>query len=159
MFAPGTQRRLLVLAAIAFGAFGIVAFVVRRLGASEATVSILAGAMAYGLLIAAVVVLVRGYRRRGVASPEVLSAWLREHPGIVSALGSPIVVGRVSGDALGPGHGQANVSVPLTGPVGRGVAHLSLARLGREWEVLGGVLEVRGERMTLSSRVSSDAER
>lgn len=157
MFAPGTQRRLLVIGALAFGSFALIAFVVRQAGGSQETVSIIGGAAAYGFLIAAIVILIRGWRNRGAGDREAIGAWLREHPGVVGELGSPVVVGRPGGDALGPGHGQANVVVPLSGPAGRGVAQLSLARLGREWEILGGVLEVRGERMPLSARVSSDA--
>ena len=156
-FAPGTQRRLLVIGALAFGAFAIVAFVVRRVGGSQETLSIIGGVVAYGFLIAAVVTLIRGWRNRGAGDRDQIGAWLRDHPAVVSALGAPIIVGKPGGDALGPGHGQANVIVPLSGPTGRGVASLSLARLGREWEILGGTLEVRGERMPLSARVSSDA--
>lgn len=156
-FAPGTQRRLLLIGGFAFGAFAILAFVVRRMGGSQETLSIVGGAVAYGFLIAAVVVLIRGWRNRGAGDRDAIGAWLRDHPVVVGALGGPVVVGRPGGDGLGPGHGQANVVVPLSGPTGRGVAELSLARLGREWEILGGTLEVRGERMPLAARVSTDA--
>lgn len=156
-FAPGTQRRLLVIGGLAFATFAILAFVVRRMGGSQETLSVVGGAIAYGFLIAAVVVLIRGWRNRGVGDRDSIAAWLCDHPVVVGALGSPVVVGRPGGDGLGPGHGQANVMVPLSGPTGRGVAELSLARLGREWEILGGTLEVRGERMPLAARVSSDA--
>ena len=64
MFAPGTQRRLMLTAAWLFGIFLVVAFVFRRLDISEETDAIVAGVTAYVFLLAAAVILYRGWRQR-----------------------------------------------------------------------------------------------
>jgi hypothetical protein len=156
-FAPGTQRRLLIVGGLAFGTFAIATLVIRRLDGSDQTLSLVGGVVGYVFLVVAVVILVRGWRNRGAGDKDAVGAFLRGHPAVAEAVGSPVSVGRAGGDVLGRGHGQATLSVPVSGPAGRGTAEIVMARLGREWEILGGTLEVHGERVPLGHEVRSDA--
>lgn len=156
-FAPGTQRRLLIIGALAFGTFAIATFAVQRSGQSQETLSIVGGIIGYGFLVLAAVVLVRGWRNRSAGDRTAISAFLAEHPAVVDAVGSPITLGRPGGDALGRSDGQATIIVPVSGPAGSGMAEIVMARLGREWEILGGTLEAHGEQVPLSLGVRSDA--
>lgn len=149
-FAPGTERRLLLAGGVMFGAFLVVAFTFRRLDVSQETLSLVGGAFAYGFLLTAAVILVIGWRRRGVSMPAAIARFLEGHPAVVRAVGSPITVEAPPAQG-GParGHAQANVRVTVTGPQGSAVADLVMARLDREWEVLSGALEGEGRRVPL----------
>lgn len=156
-FAPGTQKRLLIIGALAFGTFAIATFGVQRFGESQETLSIVGGIIGYGFLVLAAIVLVRGWRNRSAGDRSAIASFLAEHPAVVDAVGSPVTLGRPGGDVLGRSDGQATIVVPLSGPAGSGLAELVMARLGKEWEILGGTLEAHGEEVPLTSGVRSDA--
>jgi hypothetical protein len=50
----------------------------------------------------------------------------------------------------GKGGGTATLRVPVAGPAGDATADLVMAKLDAHWEVLGGELEVDGERVPLT---------
>lgn len=157
-FAPGTQKRLLIVGGFAFGTFAIATFAVQRWGASQEVLSIVGGAIAYAFLVIAVVILIRGWRNRSAGDRTAISAFLSDHPAVTEAVGSPVAIGSVGGDVLGRSEGQATITVPVTGPAGSGIAELVMARIGRsDWEILGGTLDAHGEEISLSSGVRSDA--
>jgi len=150
IFARGTQRTLIILGLVLFGAFGIVAFVFRRLDVSQETLSIVGGVFAYAFLVAAGVVLVRGWRRRGGDAARAATRYAARHPAVVSAVGQPVRVGRPQGVVpVSGGAAQANLIVPISGPDDEGWLDLVMARLGREWEVLSATLVVDGDRVRL----------
>lgn len=155
-FAPGTQKRLLIVGALAFGTFAIATFSVQRWGASQETLSIVGGVIAYGFLVVAGVILVRGWRNRSAGDRNAISAFLADHPAVTDAVGSPVEIGRIGGDVLGRSEGQATITVAVTGPAGSGIADLVMARLGRDWEILGGTLDAHGEEIPLTGGVRSD---
>jgi hypothetical protein len=150
IFARGTQRTLLITGAVLFGAFGIVAFVFRRLDVSQQTLSIVGGVFAYAFLVVAVIVILR-WRRRGRDASRAATRYVVRHPAVASAVGEPVRVGRPQGEM--PAHGgasQANLVVAISGPEGEGWADLVMARLQRDWEVLSATLVVDGDRVRLA---------
>ena len=152
-FGPGTQRVLLLTAAALFGAFFIVAFVFRRLDVSQETLSIVGGVFAYAFIVAAAVILVRGWRRRGMDVERPITGFLADHPTVVDAVGHPVSVGSPAGQVpTGTGPGQANLSVPVSGPAGRAQVDRVMARLSRRWEVLSAALVRGGDRQPLAGR-------
>ncbi len=155
-FAPGTQKRLLIVGALAFGTFAIATFTIQRTDGSQETLSIVGGAIAYGFLVLAAIILVRGWRNRSAGDRDAIAAFLSDHPAVTEAVGSPVTLGRPGGDVLGRTEGQATISVSVTGPGGSGIAELVMARLGRDWEILGGTLDAHGEEISLTSGVRSD---
>jgi len=62
--AKGPLRVILLIGAILFGAFAVVAFVFRRLDVSQEALSVVGGVLAYAFLVAVAVVLVVHWRRR-----------------------------------------------------------------------------------------------
>jgi hypothetical protein len=140
-----------MLGALFFGVFAVVAFVFQRLDVSQEALSIVGGALAYGLLASlAAVWLVRRRRRRGL-SDRIVVSYLTEHPRVQQTVGRPVEVGSPHGDVrLEAKGGTANLRVPVAGPHGDATADLVVAKLDANWEVLGGELEVDGERVPLT---------
>jgi hypothetical protein len=152
-FGPGTQRTLLLTAATLFGVFFVIAFVFRRLDVSQDTLSIVGGVFAYVFIVAAAVILIRGWRRRGMDVQRPIAGFLAEHPVVKDAVGHPVSVGTPAGQVpTGTGPGQANLSVPVSGPAGRAQVDLVMARLSRRWEVLSAAMVRDGEREPLLRR-------
>jgi hypothetical protein len=142
-------RRLLLLAAVLLGVFAVAAFVFRRADVSQATQSIVGGALAYAFIVGAATLWVLDRRRRQGLSERRVVRYLAEHPRVQSAVGRPVRVGAPTGDLRGKA-GQVNLSVPVSGPLGEAVAHLVMARLDSAWEVLAADLVVDGERVPLT---------
>jgi len=145
------QRTVLLTGAFLFGVFFIVAFVFRRAGVSQDTLSIVGGAFAYVFLAAVVAILVIGWRRRGRDAGAAAERFVARHPSVVESVGRPLDVGRPEGEVpSGSGPAQANLMVPVSGPGGAGKVDLVMARLGRQWEVLSASLLVDGDRVRLA---------
>jgi hypothetical protein len=145
-----TERRILLAAAVLFGAFFLVAFVFRRLGVDGSALSVVGGVLAYAFLAAAAVIVVRGWRTRGTDVEGPIRAFLHANPTVVRLVGRPVRVGPPEGEVpTGGGPGQANLSVPVSGPGGGARVDLVMARLGRRWEVLSGQLTHDGSRVPL----------
>lgn len=150
-FGPGTYRQLMIAAAWIFGVFLVVAFTFRRIDGSQATLGVIAGVAAYLFLVAAAIILVRGWRRRGTDAAAAALKYVGGHPGVSRAVGRPMEVGDVVGEVpAGEGAAQANLVVPVAGPADEGAVELVMARIAREWEVLSATLVVDGDRLRLS---------
>ena len=150
-FGPGTYRHLMFAAAWIFGVFLIVAFVFRRTDSSQETLGVIAGVAAYAFLVAAAVILVRGWRRRGTDAAAAATRYVDGHPVVSRAVGRPMEVGEVVGEVPGgEGAAQANLVIPVAGPADEGEVELVMARIAREWEVLTATLVVDGDRVRLS---------
>jgi hypothetical protein len=150
-FRPGTQRLLLLTAAWFFAVFLVVAFVWRRVDASQETLSIVAGITAYLFLLAAAVILFRGWRRGSAGAVGAARRFVEGHPAVASAVGRPVAAGEPEGEApAGGGAAQANLRVPVSGPADEGRVDLVMARVAREWEVLSATLVVDGDRVRLA---------
>jgi Cytochrome oxidase complex assembly protein 1 len=158
MFAPGTQRRLMLTAAWLFGAFLVAAFVFRRMDISEDTDAVLAGITAYVFLVAAAFILFVGWRRRGRDAAMAATRFVERHPSVPQAVGRPASVGDPEGDVpSGKGPAQANLVVPVSGPVDEGQVDLVMARMSRSWEVLSATLVVDGDRVSLAEGLADTA--
>ncbi len=158
MFAPGTQRRLMLTAAWLFGIFLVVAFVFRRLDISEETDAIVAGVTAYVFLLAAAVILYRGWRQRDRDAAMAATMFVERHPSVPQAVGRPVTVGHPEGEIpTGKGPAQANLVVPVSGPVDEGQVDLVMARMSRSWEVLSATLVVDGDRVSLAEGLAETA--
>ena len=149
MFAPGTQRTLMLTAAWLFGAFLVVAFVFRRIDASQETLSVIAGVTAYVFLVAAAFILYRGWRRQSRDAAVAAVRFVEGHPAVPLAVGRPVEVGHPEGEVpSGKGPAQANLVVPVSGPADDGQVDLVMARMARSWEVLSATLVVDGDRVS-----------
>lgn len=153
MTARSTQRTLLLVAAVLFGAFAVVAFVFRRLDVSQETLSIVGGVLAYLFLAAVAVVVWRGWRRARRQPGAAAARYVSRHPAVAEAVGSPVHVGPAEGDvpAGGTTAAQANLAIPVSGPAGEARVDLVMARVAREWEVLSGTLVAGSERVPLAA--------
>ena len=66
----GLGRPVLLLGGVYFGVFAIVAFVMQRLDASQTSLSIVGGVMAYAYLLTIVVIAVVRWRRTRAQEPR-----------------------------------------------------------------------------------------
>ena len=132
-----TQRTIVLIGAVLFGVFFLVAFGFRRAGISQEALSIVGGVLAYAFLAAVVAILVLARRRRG-GDAAVAAEALRGPPPRGGRVGRQAVAGRAAGGrgAVGRGAAQANLMVPVSGPEGTGMVDLVMARIARHWEVL-----------------------
>lgn len=147
----GSSRSVLIVGAVLFGAFAIVAFTFRRTGVSQETLSIVAGVFAYAFLAAVAWIVVSGWRRRGRDAAGAAERFVARHPAVLESVGRPVRVGRPEGDVpTGSGAAQANLVVRVSGPDGVGRVDLVMARLARQWEVLSATLVVDGDRVRLA---------
>ena len=66
------------------------------------------------------------------------------HPSIIEALGSPIKAGfLVSGNTdVNGASGQANLSIPISGPKGKGTVYVAAVKSLGEWNYSGLVVEI-----------------
>ncbi|MGE3141335.1 MAG: cytochrome c oxidase assembly factor Coa1 family protein [Thermoleophilia bacterium] len=155
---PGTYRQLMITAAWLFGIFLVVAFVFRRVDGSQETLSVIAGVTAWVFLVAAAVILVRGWRRRGGDATTVAARYVGAHPAVERAVGSPLQVGEPEHEGGGhDGAAQLNVMVPVSGPADEGHVDLVMARFAHEWEVLSATLVVDGDRVPLAGGIGEGA--
>jgi hypothetical protein len=146
-----TQRTILVTGAVILGVFLVIAFVFRRAGVSQGTLSIVGGVLAYAFLAAVVAILVIGWRRRGGNAAAAAARFVARHPAVVESVGRPVDVGRPEGEVpTGRGAAQSNLMVPVSGPGGTGRVDLVMARIARHWEVLSATLVVDGDRVRLA---------
>jgi hypothetical protein len=68
----------------------------------------------------------------------------KTHPAVIEALGSPVTEGLLlSGNTNvnGPS-GEANLSIPVSGPKGKGTIYLAATKLLGRWNYSGLVLEI-----------------
>jgi hypothetical protein len=68
----------------------------------------------------------------------------KAHPAVIEALGSPITEGfLVSGNTnVNGASGEANLSIPITGPKGKGTIYVAAKKSLGQWNYSGLVLEI-----------------
>ena len=156
--APGTYRILMLTAAWIFGIFLVIAFVFRRLDASQETLGVVAGVAAYVFLAATVFILWRGWRRGSRDARATATRFVVRHPGVIAAVGEPVEVGEPEGEIpTGSGAAQANLAMPVYGPDDEGRVDLVMARIARHWEVLSATLVVDGDRVRLAEGLAESS--
>lgn len=149
--APGTYRLLMLAAAVVFGVFLLVAATFRILDASQDTLGVVAGGFAYGFIAIAAGIVLRGWLGRAGGADATARRYVEGHPGVAASVGRPVSVGEPVGEVpRGAGAAQANLVVPVSGPVDAGQVDVVMARLARRWEVLSATLVVDGDRVPLA---------
>ena len=75
----------------------------------------------------------------------------KTHPAVIEALGSPVTEGfLVSGNTnVNGASGEANLSVPLSGPKGKGTIYVAATKSLGRWNYSGLVLEIAKTRQRI----------
>lgn len=70
----------------------------------------------------------------------------KAHPAVIEALGSPVTEGfLVSGNTKGnSASGEANLSIPISGPKGKGTIYVAATKSLGRWNYSGLVMELAG---------------
>jgi hypothetical protein len=70
----------------------------------------------------------------------------KAHPAVIEALGSPITEGfLVSGNTnVNGASGEANLSIPISGPKGKGTIYVAATKSLGQWNYSGLVMEIAG---------------
>src|SRR5207244_9335593 len=70
----------------------------------------------------------------------------KAHPAVIQALGSPITEGfLVSGNTnVNGASGEANLSIPISGPKGKGTVYVAATKSLGRWNYSGLVMEIAG---------------
>jgi len=86
-------------------------------------------------------------------------AQAKSHPAVQAALGTPIEEGMfVMGNIdLKNDSGEANLSVPLSGPAGDGTLHIEAIKSAGQWTFNSLVLDCAGERIDLLAEAEAEA--
>jgi hypothetical protein len=97
-----------------------------------------------------VVIMVRAWRVKGTDAAAEAVEFVRRHPRVAAAVGTPPTIGDPEGEVpTGSGPAQANLDLVVSGPDGIARVDLVMARMGRRWEVLTATLVSEGERVSL----------
>lgn len=156
MPSASAQRQIMLSAAVMFGVFGIAAFIFRRAGVYDDAVPVMAGIAAWTFLVLVVIVVLRD-RLIGTDPRKEYHHFLSHHPDVIQRVGLPMRFRDDQGDvARGAGPAQLNLDVAVEGPDGSAQAELSMARLGRRWEVLSAALVAADQRVVLRGDRSAD---
>jgi len=85
-------------------------------------------------------------------------ARVKTHPAVIEALGSPVTEGLLlSGNTnVNGASGEANLSIPVSGPKGKGIIYLAATKSLGRWNYSGLVLQIAGthQRIDLLQRVA-----
>jgi hypothetical protein len=100
-------------------------------------------AVLFVVFIASVVLIVFSAMKSTDVYKDALTR-ARAHPAVADALGSPITEGfLVSGNTnVNGASGEANLSIPISGPKGNGTIYVSATKSLGRWNYSGLVLEV-----------------
>ena len=98
----------------------------------------------------------------GVKSTDVYKdavARAKSHPAVNEALGSPITEGfLVSGNTnVNGASGEANLSIPISGPKGKGTVYVAATKSLGRWNYSGLVMEIAGTHQRIDLLHSSTA--
>ena len=76
--------------------------------------------------------------------PDALVCSEKAHPAVIQALGSPIIEGfLLSGNTnVNGASGDANLSIPISGPKGKGTIYVAATKSLGRWNYSGLVLEI-----------------
>lgn len=82
----------------------------------------------------------------------------KAHPSVIEVLGSPIKEGfLVSGNTnVNGASGEANLSIPISGPKGKGTIYVAANKALGEWNYSGLVVEIEKTRQRIDLLRSSD---
>jgi hypothetical protein len=85
-------------------------------------------------------------------------ARVKTHPAVIEALGSPVTEGLLlSGNTnVNGASGEANLSIPVSGPKGKGTIYLAATKSLGRWNYSGLVLQIAGthQQIDLLQRVA-----
>ena len=83
----------------------------------------------------------------------------RSHPAVIESLGSPITEGfLVSGNTnVNGAAGEANLSIPISGPKGKGTVYVAATKSLGGWNYSGLVMEIAGTHQRIDLLHSSTA--
>ena len=108
---------------------------------------------AWAVLAVALVVYLNAWRRRPNAAERLVERYLSENRVVADWLGQPVKIQLP--ERIGKGAANDAIQMPVTaqvtGPLGGGEAHLTLARVSGAWEVLHAELDRSGKVVSLSS--------
>ena len=142
-----------LFAAIVFGIYLVVAITVQARGGSQGSLAGVAGIAAWAVLAVALVAYVNAWRRRPNAAERLVLRYLSENRVVADWLGQPVKVELP--ERIGRGAANDAIQMPViarvSGPLGSGEAHLTLARVSGAWEVLHAELDRSGEVVSLSA--------
>jgi hypothetical protein len=142
-----------IAAAIVFGAYLVVAITVQARGGSQNSLAGFAGAAAWVVLAVALVAYLNAWRRRPNAAERLVVRFVSENRVVADWLGQPVKVELP--ERIGKGASNDAIQMPViarvTGPLGSGDAHLTLARVSGAWEVLHAELDRSGKVVSLSA--------
>jgi len=142
-----------IFAAVVFGIYLVIAVTVQARGGSQSSLAGVAGAAAWVVLVVALVAYVNAWRRRPNAAERLVVRYLTENRVVADWLGQPVHVELP--ERIGKGASNDAIQMPaiarVTGPVGSGEAHLTLARVSGAWEVLHAELDRSGRVVSLSA--------
>ena len=149
---PVWQAVALVGAAI-FAIYAFVTLAFEGRPNSQGVLGDLAGIAAYVILAAALVLYFNAWRRRQGPAARLVTRYLTQNTVVVDWLGQPVKV--TIPERIAPGKSadavQMRVTANVEGPLGRGEAHLTLARVSGTWEVLQAELARDGDVVSLSA--------
>lgn len=149
---PAWQAAALV-GAVIFAVYAFVALAVEGRPDSERVLSQVAGISAYVFLAAALALYFNAWRRRPGPADRLVSRYLIENTVVADWLGQPVKV--LIPERIADGKSSDAVQMPVIagveGPLGRGEAHLTLARVSGTWEVLQAELVRNGDVVSLSA--------
>jgi cytochrome oxidase complex assembly protein 1 len=83
----------------------------------------------------------------------------KAHPAVIEVLGSPITDGfLVSGNTnVNAAAGEANLSIPISGPKGKGTVYVAATKSLGRWTYSGRVMEIAGTHQRIDLLHSSTA--
>ncbi len=142
-----------LVGAVVFAIYAFVALAFVGRPNSQGVLDDLAGIAAYVILAAALALYFNAWRRRQGPAARLVTQYLTQNTVVGDWLGQPIKV--TIPERLPGGNSSDAVQMPVTanveGPLGRGEAHLTLARVSGTWEVLQAELARDGDVVSLSA--------
>ena len=113
-------------------------------------------ALLFVAFIASVVLIVFSAVKSTDVYKEAL-ARAKAHPAVIEALGSPITEGfLVSGNTnVNGASGEANLSIPISGPNGKGTIYVAATKSLGRWNYSGLVMEIAGTHQRINLLHSS----
>jgi hypothetical protein len=142
-----------LIAAIVFAVYLAIAITVQARGGSQNSMSGIAGAGAYIVLFAALILYGNAWRRRPNAPERLVIGYLQRNRTVTDRLGQPVTVDvaeRIGRAAVTDGV-QMPVIANIRGPLGTAEAHLTLARVSGSWEILHAELDRDGATIPLAT--------
>jgi len=142
-----------IFAGVVFGIYLVLAITVQARGGSQSSLASVAGIAAWAVLAVALVAYLNAWRRRPNAAERLVERYLSENRVVADWLGQPVKIQLP--ERIGKGAANDAIQMPVTaqvtGPLGVGEAHLTLARVSGAWEVLHAELDRSGKVVSLSS--------